>query len=150
MTAIEPNDIETVTIRFDVPLEAVEVNGFHPVVTVDMEAKTTAKAVQALEALHYEYNEGLVSTMAEFLVRGTMIELDGLDAGILDDYFAQTYSPFRTFVLPMTLLDDFDKTELEVVLRITAPSADAALEAFDKASSQESLHPLLELGLHLR
>lgn len=145
------NEVESVTIRFDVPVETMtNEDGSHPVITVTMEATTAAKAVQAMEALHYEYNEGLMTAMAELLVRGTMIELEGLDSGILDDYFSQTYSPFRIFVLPLTLWDDFDKAEMEVVLSITAPSADAALEAFDKASSHETLHPFQDLGFRLR
>ena len=148
MTTSETNDdIESVTLSFDIPLPSQRrEDGTYPVIPVSMEAKTVAKAVLAMEFLRDEGNDGLVNEMAKFLVQGTMIELEGLDTGILEDIFARSYNPFRIFILPMALWDDVDNSEMEVVLGIVATSANAALEAFDIAASPETLAPFIPLG----
>lgn len=148
MTASEANDgIESVTLNFDISLPSQRrENDTYLVIPVSMEAKTVAKAVLAMEFLRDKGNGVLVHEMAKFLTQGTMIELEGLDTDILEDIFARNYDPFRIFIIPMTLWDDVDNSEMEVVLGIVAPSANTALEAFDIASSPETLESFISLG----
>lgn len=144
MTASETNDdIESVTLNFDISLPSQgRENDTYPVIPVSMEAKTVAKAVLAMELLRDKGYEGLVNEMVKFLTQGTM---NGPEES-KEDILARNYDPFRIFILPMTLWDDVDNSEMKVVLGIVASSAKDALEAFDIASSPETMKPLIPLG----